>query len=321
MKPVPAAHEWSEQALFLKAKLYFQRMEDHTADDWQYSFWSSLSLELLARAALAHISPTLLADTGDWRNLAHAQGQKVTAAKFKPKSVSAMDVLLRLKELVPTFDDEIFGFCMHHANRRNAELHSGELAFANLGTSDWLPRYYSACDVLLKWMDKELEDVISQPKKARELIDAYRDATASSVKSDIKAYNKVWSNKSKVEKKKASSQAEVWATRHGGHRVECPSCKSQALLQGSPGGPMKVEMNEYKNEVIQRQEMWPSSFECIACGLRIGGLSQLSTVGLGDAFSAKYTRTLAEYVGLYTEDDLEDDYDEEPEFEPDFNEY
>lgn len=67
-----AVHPWSEEALFGKALLYTERMDSFTADDWQFGFWSALSLELLARAALAHISPVLLADTKNWRNLMHA---------------------------------------------------------------------------------------------------------------------------------------------------------------------------------------------------------------------------------------------------------
>ena len=55
-------HGWFEEALFAKAVLYVERMEAEPPDHWQYAFWSALALELLARAALAHISPTLLAD-------------------------------------------------------------------------------------------------------------------------------------------------------------------------------------------------------------------------------------------------------------------
>ena len=40
--------------------------------------------------------------------------------------------------------------------RRNAELHTGEEAFAGLGTSSWLPQYYASCKVLLASMGKEL---------------------------------------------------------------------------------------------------------------------------------------------------------------------
>ena len=44
-------HEWSEESLFCKAVLFFEQMESHAADDWQYGFWTALSLEFLARAA------------------------------------------------------------------------------------------------------------------------------------------------------------------------------------------------------------------------------------------------------------------------------
>lgn len=317
-------HIWSEEPLFCKAQLYVERMEVHTADDWQFGFWSALSLELLARAALAHISPVLLADNRNWRNLTYALWGDRTAIKFSPKSLPTKEVLTRLKELVPTLNDEISSFCIQHVERRNSELHSGELAFEKLGTSEWLPRFYSACNVLLKSMDRELEDLISKPAEAQEMINAFKDAAASTVKGDIKAHKKVWSNKDTSEQNEASKQATTWATRQTGHRVECPSCKSKALLQGTPSGPVTTEVEG--DEVVQRQTMLPSLFECIACGLRISGLSKLSASGLGNAFSARYSYAAAEFFKLYTEDEMEEarsgmpEY-EMPEYEPDFNEY
>ena len=319
MKPSVAGHIWSEEALFRKAQLYVERMEEHTADDWEFGFWSALSLELLARAALAHISPVLMADNGNWRNLTYALGEDQTAVNFSPKSLSTNDVLARLKELVPTFNEEIVGFCSKHLRRRNSELHSGELAFEKLGTSEWLPRFYSACDVLLKSTNRELGDLVSEPAEAKEMITAFDDAAASAVKGDIKAHKKVWSNKGSSEQEEASKQAATWATRHTGHRVKCPACMSQALLQGTPSGAVTTEVEG--DEVVQRQTMLPSLFECIACGPRISGLSKLSASGLGNAFSARYSYTAAEYFKLYTEEDMEEARGEMPEYEPDFNEY
>jgi len=55
-----------------KAVLYVGRMESYTAGDEQFALWSALCLELLARAALAHISPVLLAEGSNWRNLTYA---------------------------------------------------------------------------------------------------------------------------------------------------------------------------------------------------------------------------------------------------------
>ena len=72
---------------------------------------------------------------------------------------------------------------------------------------------------------------------------------------------------------------------------------------------------------MQRQTMLPSAFECIACGLRISGLSKLSACGLGDAFTAKSTYSAAEFFGLYTEEDLEEARNEMANYEEDFNEY
>ena len=70
IKPSDTPIEWKSDALFLKAERYIQRMSQHTSDEWEYALWSSLSLELLARAALANVSPALLADnTGDWSHL------------------------------------------------------------------------------------------------------------------------------------------------------------------------------------------------------------------------------------------------------------
>ena len=82
--------------------------------------------------------------------------------------------------------------------------------------------------------------------------------------------------------------------------------------------------------------MVPSSFECIACGLRISGILKLTVSGFGTEFSVKRVFTAAEYFQLYTDedlakylpiypdDDLEEARNEVPDYEPDFpdfNEY
>ena len=266
---------WSEEALFAKAQLYIERMEAHPADDWQFGLWSTLALECVARAALAQISPVLLADASNWRNLPYALGHKPTAKKFTPGSIPAKEVVARLSELLPEITQEIAGFCSQHFERRNAELHSGELIFSELGTSKWLPNYYLALRTLLKVMGKGLQDIVSDPSNAEAMIEAFEDKAAKSVEQDIKAHEKVWLNKSDEERDTAIGQAKTWATRHAGHRVDCLSCRSPALLQGNPNGAVSTEV--YEGEVTQRQSMLPTSFECVACGLR--GYRNLLPVG------------------------------------------
>lgn len=61
---LPAA--WSADALYKKAVRYAEKMHACASDSWEHALWSGLCLELLARAALANISPVLLADAQRW---------------------------------------------------------------------------------------------------------------------------------------------------------------------------------------------------------------------------------------------------------------
>ena len=276
-------HPWSAEALFNKARLYVDRMFAASVDDDQYAIWSALTLELLARAALASLSPTLLANEADWKNTAFAIGLAPTAKRFKPKSASTTEVLTRLTALVPEFRDEVGGFCGKHADARNAELHTGELA-----------------------------------KSANEMIASLKDEAAKAVGKSINAHRTVWESKDDKDQMAAQAQAATWATRHAGHRVDCPACESSALVQGRPGGSVSKSVGE--DVVIEKQEFHPTSFECVACGLKITGFSRLFACGLGDAFTATSTYPAAAYFGLHTERELLDALQQDPDFEEDWNE-
>jgi hypothetical protein len=319
MTPTISSHPWSSDTLFAKALLYAQRMEAHTPDDGQFAFWSALALEPLARAALAQISPVLLADSANWRNVTYALGSEPTAKKFSPTSITTKEVIARLNELVPAFTQEAAGFCVKHIDKRNAELHTVELPFQSLGTSEWLPRFYHACAVLLASMNKTLSDFVADQKAAEEMIRSLEDDAAKAVNQDIKAHAQVWANKTQDERDAATLAATASTTRQAGHRVKCPSCGSPALVQGSPVGTVATEVCD--DEVVQRQTMMPASFACLACDLRVVGLSRLSACGLGDAYTAKTTFSGAEFFGLYTEDDLDQARGEAAGPEEDFNEY
>src|SRR3954462_11050160 len=95
-----ALHPWSTDALLTKSQMYFEEMLKHFRDEWQFALSSSLALELLARAALSRISPTLLADTKGpdnkgWDNTYYALGHTPLTAKFSPASIGIREVLSR----------------------------------------------------------------------------------------------------------------------------------------------------------------------------------------------------------------------------------
>jgi hypothetical protein len=315
-------HEWSSEALFSKALLYVTEMENHAVEDWQFGFWSSLSLELLARAALARISPTLLANGKDWRNVYHALGHAPTVKGFTPNSVATSEVLRMLHELVPDFTKELYDSCSIHCAHRNAELHSGEERFRGLGTSVWLPKYYASCQIFLRSIGKELNELFADSTTAQEMIAALYDTAAKTVAQEIKIHTDLWKGKTADEQQLGLARTASLATRSAGHRTICPSCGNAALLRGQGRGPVSTYLDEDEYEIVQKQTMLPSSFECFACGLKISGLSKLSACGLGQVFTATWTSSAAEFFNLHTDEELEEAEasSAEPELEEDNNE-
>lgn len=316
------SHIWSVEALFTKAQLYAERMSAAESEHGEDALWSAVLLEILARAALAKISPALLADEKNWRNIAFSLGKVTTSKRFNPSSIGIKEVLTRLAEYNSRITQEVVNFCASHFDKRNSELHTGEFAFSKYGSSSWLPQFYQAAEIFLISIDRNLSDLFNDVEHARSLIDSLSDKAAESVRLDIVAYKKVWNDKSGDDQALLRQRASVWATRHMGHRVHCPACDSDALVTGTPTGQVTTRANE--DGIEQKQGQLPSSFECVACGLRIAGYSKLAACGLGNLFTATTHVEPSEFFGLYTEADVESAVDEaerslKNQFEPDYN--
>jgi len=135
-------HEWSKDSLLAKSQRFATLMLEKDREDWRFGFWSTLTLEMLVRASFSNISPTLVADGKEWNNILYALGKEPNVKRYIPKSVGISDLLGHAGSIFPDFTPELSTFAKMHINRRNSELHSGELPFDDLGTSTWLPLSY-----------------------------------------------------------------------------------------------------------------------------------------------------------------------------------
>lgn len=296
IEPGKVIAAWDPQTLYDKAERYIQQADSLDKDQWDYALWTSLSLELLARAALANVHPALLAEPDKpGSNLISALGFEPIEKKFAPKSIPVADVFRRLTLMLPDFLAEHEGFGIQHTGLRNAELHSGELAFDGLAAATWQPRFYTTCAILLASMGYALADFVGAEEAAvaEQVMAAAADESAKAVKGDVDAHAQVWAAKSEEERVTLVAQAEVWATRQSGHRAKCPSCGSPALVFGRPAAAAVRKLED--DLIIERQEYLPSHFECIACGLKIASLSRLVVVGLADRYTNKQEYDAAEY--------------------------
>ena len=316
MIPQDAPHEWSQELLLNKAQSYAEEMLSFAHDDWRYALWSTLSLELLARAALCSISPTLMADVkSSWDHLLYALDIQPKTANFAPRAIDISEVFRRLQELIPDFTPELEAFCKRHMSKRNEELHSGASPFVGTNVVSWIPTYYRACEVILGSMEDSLHRFFGSAEAvaAEAMITAAKDESAKSIRKEISAHKVVWDNNLPEEQERLALQSSTWAIRQIGHRVSCPACNCIAILSGSAIAPPLKSITE--DGIAETQEYLPSRFECVACRLKISGLSQLSAAGLGNPYNATFTYD----VNFYAPEDHYGDY--EPDFnEPDFNE-
>jgi hypothetical protein len=295
---------WDADALLAKSKRYAEKMLAAARDDWDFALWSSQALEFLMRAALAKYGAALLADTGggDVSHLLNAMGIQPKAKKYIPKSIATSDVIKRLELIIPEFTSELAGFCQRHTSLRNAELHSAQLAFDGIKHSTWLPTFYKTCKVLLVDLGGGLPDLFphAECETAEKLITAIAYEAAKTVKATIHAHEIVWKDKEKAERDKAFSIAEVWATKHVGHRAQCPACACVAIVTGDP---IKAPKKTIDGDIItEKQEHLPNKFECVACGMKIAGLSQLTAAGLGDVYVQAQSYNANEFYSSSPED-------------------
>lgn len=264
-KPNPQSL-WTYDLLWSKARVYMERALAVPREDELFPFWSSLALEFLARSALAHVSPILLAEVSDSdsRNLLHALGLEPKVKNFVPKSIQTSVVMTRCEQVVPDFTKEMGLFCRGLTNKRNEELHSGGIPFASLANHTWLPRFYEAATVLLAFQKKTLPNFVGdlESKAADTMLKAVADEAAKSVQKLIVAHAEVWKSKDKKEQKQLELVAKRAANPWFGHVVDCPSCGSKALLKGEEIRQQPPVLEG--EELVVRSFVLPTELACEA---------------------------------------------------------
>lgn len=287
--------------LYNKSRLFIARgLENRTAgryDDFQ--LWASLSLELLAKAAIAYVDPILVADPTSFGSMLAAAGHPHGTAT---RSIMAKTVFERLVIVAPGFDRNAHDFCMLLAARRNDELHSGALPYVGTSPDSWVPTFWNVAEVILSAQEKTLVDWVGRDEagRAAELVDAVRTAVEQAVAHRIEErqawFNATYPPGSSSRRAIQAEVAALWYLRGSfGQRAPdaltqqtCPACESTGAIGGdeyyseaeeTPGSfdepPGRIVTTYYK----------ALGFRCRACNLVLDGQSELDLAGLPTEFS------------------------------------
>lgn len=298
---------WDYDSLWQKAKLYVQRAMDEDRDGPLFPFWSTLALELLARATLAKIHPALLADPQ------HKQGESVLYAcgigdAKEARSIEAATLFKRCRIVVPNFTDEDRDTCLELLRRRNEELHTGTPVFEDLPTRLWLSDYYRICALLLSFQGHTLADLFGadEATAAEEMIQTAKRDTIDKVRrliGEAKGRFQRLEQDEQTRQREIAIQMNLLSGIPLSKHVICPACGADARINGKQVSASEPKLQD---DMIMREiVILPTTFKCYSCDLMLEGYSQLDAAGLGGQFTKTEMHDPLKY---YNEDEDPADY-------------
>jgi hypothetical protein len=272
--------------LFDKAKVYVQRALNEDREKSMFPLWLSLSLELLARSALARISPTLLAEVpgNDGTHLLYALGHTTTQS---PRSVPISTVFERLTKVDIGFTEEAKNAATSIINQRNAELHSAQIGFEEYPVSLWLGDFYRIADTLSKSQGRTLSDYLGDEEAdaATRMITEKNASLKKDVFKRIDSHRQVIqaATQEDLDQKITQSTIRRRAERRPYKSIKCPACHNASQIFGdfiSISPPRLVD-----DEIVVERRFLPTMFTCYVCGLVINGFSEIDAISLSGQFT------------------------------------
>ncbi len=296
---------WSYDLLWRKAQLYAQLTIEQDREGELFPLWAAFTLEFVARATLAHVHPGLLADPragGEHLLYAHGFG-----AVERPLSVPAKTLFDRCRTIVPAFTEQDRIHCMALIERRNAELHSGETAFAGYLTNMWLARFFRACSVLLAFQGKNLEQLFGadEAAAAARMVAAAEAELLTEVRRRIADTQAVFLARPVAEIERARATPYVRNSRTS-RSAPCPACGSHGRLDGEVFRATEPRMTD--GHIYRELMVLPTRFSCVGCGLQFGSHDELHHAELGGQYTVTAEEDPAEFYGMaYIEEDYGND--------------
>jgi hypothetical protein len=283
----------SEEAIFAKSRVYFHRAlrAKNTKDVDEYQLWASLALELLGKAALARIHPSLIADPSHQISLFAASG---VVLGTDIKTITWHTLFERLRHLSPRFGVSVKGFCDAIAQRRNAELHSGEVPFKAMLLDAWEGRFWHAAQIILEIMKLSLEEWLGadQAKAPREIVQMAAEAAVSAALIRVEQAKEAFEARPKKEREAALADAAGKSAFHYRNLFKlvadaewgttCPACSGKAYLAG-------MQFHEEVLDDVDDDDSWEETVErhyeaeelrCPVCTLHLYSHEEIVAVGL-----------------------------------------
>jgi hypothetical protein len=295
---------YDHDALWIKAKLFLNRAMD---DDGVRSFdeqalWASLALELLAKAALARISPVLIAEpTEEGANLLASLGLTKGSDHFS--SVRAKTIFTRCHRAFRPFD---LKESSRFTQARNEYLHGPGVPFLAIPPEVWWPKFWAQMDILVKSMDKEMSDLVGPDREP--IVDSHLAQNKKHIEDRTEAL--IARARQRIAQHRAGTMTTKMVAEwnsvgnlsaHMTYQTpqECPACDLDGVLEGDEELSRERERTVFTGETRYDQAEYDYDhptftltiaadyFSCPHCHLVLNRLEFIGQAGLPVAFDVE----------------------------------
>jgi len=260
----------------------------------QFFIQAGVSFELLGKARLAAIHPSLIIDR-DFDSLLHAcsAGKHSKRAPWNIKSITATEVLRRCAQLHPeltTFAPRLTVL----ADYRNSTIHLGDVPETEV--TQLLHAYLAGSSVIVKGMELKPEEIFGE---FTEMVSKQLDESLAEVQRVVS--EKLARAKDNFRLRYATLDSEqlkaVMDAIEGGRSTDmekyhdalvvCPACGHLGVASGHSDLDWDVDYDDEgrPSHGYPVATLNPSTFVCNVCGLTLNDASELKAAGLEDSIN------------------------------------
>lgn len=301
---------YDHEALWVKAKLFLNRAMDEEPNGTfdESAFWASAALELLAKAALARVSPLLIAEpTEDGLNLLIAIGLVEGDARFT--SVKASTLWKRCHKAFKPFSEPEARLI---SAGRNEYLHGSGAGFDRIPAKAWWPRYWAQAAILVSALDRELSELVGHSREA--IVENHLAQNARNIENRIemlieRARQRVSQRKSgflsaRIEKELNDPRSIALGLAHS-QSEKCPACGALGTLEGEETVDTRYEgelVSDEDYELTVTLTIGSDCFSCDVCRLLLDGYELVVAAKLPDTFEVEGDESDVDFEPEYGND-------------------
>lgn len=262
----------------------------------QFFIQAGVSFELLGKARLAAIHPSLIIDK-DFDSLLHAcaAAKHSKKAPWNIKTIAATEVLRRCTQLHPDLTTYAARLTLL-AEYRNSTIHLGEVPEAEI--TQLLRAFLAGSSIITKGLELKPEEIFGD---FAEMVSKQLDESLAEVQRTVAG--KLARAKSDFRLRNAALDSDqlraLVSVIEGGYTnvmekyrdelVVCPACEHLGIASGEYDVDWEADYDDPHSELPSNAyaivTLKPSSFACNVCGLRFDDASEMMAAGMPDSIS------------------------------------